>query len=132
MADIVRVITQLAFIPNGTSLGAATVRQSLTTQYTLVNKGTLQSQTYAIAAGTPKVIALDVPMALFIIDDAVNPQPVTFSGSFFNPISSITVALSQQVTATNPYLGLWSPSTSTTITNNGTGTTLVRIFTWGN
>jgi hypothetical protein len=138
MADAVKVIAQLAFIPASTSLAAATVRQTLATQFMLANAGTLQTLTYQVAAGTPKVVTLPraslVSMALFVIDDAGNPQPVTFSGTFLSATGAggQTMTQSQQITNANFYLGPWSVDTTTTITNNGTGTTTVRLFFWGN
>jgi hypothetical protein len=134
MADSVKVIAQLAFIPASTSLAAATVRQSLTTQYTLANNGTLQTQAYTIVAGSPATIVIpsSVQMVLFVIDDAVNPQPITFSGAFGGLVGP-NMTQSQQIQATTPYLGPWFPTgANTTITNNGTGNTRVRLFFWGN
>lgn len=135
MADAVQVVTSVSFTPSG---GMAQ-GQAWSQTKALANPGSLQALVYQVAAGTPQVVALPTDsaanrMVLFTIDDAVNPQAVTFAGSFYDVLFSTIYTQSQRVTTQCPYLGPWmvnGTNGNTTITNNGTGTTTVRVFIWG-
>jgi hypothetical protein len=141
MADSVKVIAQLAFIPASTSLAAATVRQTFGAQATLANIGSLQTMTLQMVGTTinggiippvPQYVTIPPGMVMFVVDDAVNPADITFSGTF-TAVGPTTITQSQTAYASGqPYIGVWACTSATTITSTGFNTTTVRLFFWGN